>query len=92
VVLLDTAVDADIADLVINRILAAVRETFYFSTSYASNGITSEGKATIGASIGVALHPPLESHVDSLFKRADAAMYAAKRAGKDCVRYASLND
>ena len=42
----------------------------------------------VGASIGVALYTPQESHVDSLFDRADAAMYDAQRAGKGCVRYA----
>ena len=92
VVMLDTGVDPDTADVVSNRILTSLRQTFYFSTGYAAQGITNEGKANIGASIGVALHPPLESHADSLFKRADAAMYEAKRAGKDCVRYATVSD
>ena len=42
----------------------------------------------VGASIGVALYTPQESHVDNLFKRADAEMYDAQRAGRGCVRYA----
>jgi diguanylate cyclase (GGDEF)-like protein/PAS domain S-box-containing protein len=90
VVMLDTNVDVDTADLVSNRILVSLRETFYFSAAYAAHGVHTEGQANIGASIGVAMHPPLESHADSLFKRADAAMYDAKRAGKDCVRYANV--
>lgn len=92
VVMLDTGVDPDTADVVSHRILSSLRQTFYFSTGYAAQGVPNEGKANIGASIGVALHPPLESHADSLFKRADAAMYEAKRAGKDCVRYATVGD
>ncbi len=36
----------------------------------------------IGASIGVAMHPPLPGQLEVLVNRADQAMYAAKRAGK----------
>ena len=46
----------------------------------------------VGASIGVAMYTPQESHVDSLFKRADAAMYDAKRSGKGCIRHAIIID
>ena len=42
-----------------------------------------------GASIGVAMHPPLPNHAGDLIKRADAAMYAAKQEGKRCVRHAA---
>ena len=42
----------------------------------------------IGASIGIAVHPPLEGDMDSLMSRADQAMYAAKRAGKGRLHYA----
>ncbi|HPV24111.1 MAG TPA: diguanylate cyclase, partial [Casimicrobium sp.] len=42
----------------------------------------------IGASIGVAMHPPLSNLAADLIRRADAAMYEAKSAGKGCVRYA----
>ena len=42
----------------------------------------------IGASIGVATHPPIEADMDELMRRADQAMYAAKRAGRGCVREA----
>jgi diguanylate cyclase (GGDEF)-like protein/PAS domain S-box-containing protein len=45
--------------------------------------------APIGASIGIASHPPLPADVVELVKRADAAMYEAKRAGKGCVRVAA---
>ena len=46
------------------------------------------GEAIIGASIGVAMHPPLSNLAADLIRRADAAMYEAKSAGKGCVRYA----
>ena len=36
----------------------------------------------IGASIGVAMHPPLPGQLEVLMNHADQAMYAAKRAGK----------
>lgn len=42
----------------------------------------------IGASIGIATHPPIEGNVDELMRRADQAMYAAKRAGRGCLCYA----
>ena len=42
----------------------------------------------VGASIGIAVHPPLEGDMDVLMSRADQAMYAAKRAGKGQLHYA----
>ena len=44
----------------------------------------------VGASIGVAMHPPLEGETDALMNRADQAMYAAKRAGKGRLHYAQV--
>lgn len=41
----------------------------------------------IGASIGVATAHPKDISVDALLKRADAAMYSAKRAGKCQLSY-----
>lgn len=84
VVLLESPATAAVADEVSSRILVAL------SDEYAFEGMTDPALIPkVGASIGVALYTPQESHVDSLFKRADAAMYDAKRAGKGCVRYAS---
>lgn len=40
----------------------------------------------LGISVGVAAFPEHASDARSLFHRADEAMYAAKRAGKGCVR------
>lgn len=83
VVLLETPVTAGIADDVSGRILTLLSEPYAFDGS-----TDAAAMPQVGASIGVALYTPQESHVDSLFKRADAAMYDAKRAGKGCVRYA----
>ena len=42
----------------------------------------------IGASIGVAMHPPMEGDIDVLMNHADQAMYCAKRAGKGRLHHA----
>ena len=78
VVLLDTEVDSDTPDVVCSRVLAALASPCTFDN----------GQAVIGASIGVAMHPPLPNQADDLIRRADAAMYLAKQAGKGCVRHA----
>jgi diguanylate cyclase (GGDEF)-like protein len=46
--------------------------------------------AEVGASIGVALHLPDTGHdLDAWLARADSAMYAAKRNGKNTVKLAA---
>lgn len=85
VVLLEGDVLESTPALVGKRILGALAAPFYFSSNFGGGPIKKDGDAQLGASIGVAMHPPIESHVDSLFKRADAAMYEAKRAGKGRV-------
>ncbi len=78
VVLLETEVLEGTPDLVCTRIFGALQPVIRFAN----------GEAPIGASIGIAMHPPLLAVADDLLKRADAAMYEAKHAGKGCVRYA----
>lgn len=45
----------------------------------------------IGLTVGYALSPPLERDPATLLKYADAAMYDGKRAGKRCLRRASVD-
>ena len=78
VVLLDTEVRGDTPPRVCQRIFDQLQAPCIFT----------QGQASIGASIGVAQHPPLPNHAGDLIKRADAAMYLAKQAGKGCVRHA----
>ena len=79
VVLLDTEVRDDTPYRVCERIFAQLQVPCAFK----------QGQAQIGASIGIAQHPPLPNQADDLLKRADAAMFEAKRAGKGCVRVAA---
>jgi diguanylate cyclase (GGDEF)-like protein/PAS domain S-box-containing protein len=79
VVLMDTEVQDDSPDLVAQRVLDALKQPVQFKG----------GAAPIGASIGVAEHPPLPGVATDLLKRADAAMYEAKHAGKGTVRRAA---
>ena len=44
------------------------------------------GQATIGSSVGIALHPRDATDRDDLLSRADLALYAAKAAGRGCHR------
>jgi len=46
----------------------------------------------IGASIGVALFPDDADDIDALIAQADAAMYDAKRCGRNCCRFAHKPD
>jgi diguanylate cyclase (GGDEF)-like protein/PAS domain S-box-containing protein len=78
VILLDTEVINETVELLGQRILAALAAPFEIGNA----------QAAVGASIGVAMHPPLVNHADRLISRADEAMYEAKRAGKGCVRHA----
>ncbi len=81
VVLLDTEVDHNTPERVCERIFSLLAVPCEFSN----------GQADIGASIGVAKHSPASGRAEDLLKRADAAMFEAKRAGKACVRYDQLS-
>lgn len=66
--------DADGATVVANRLLAGIRELGHLSAS---------PEKPLGLSIGIAVHIPGRGEtVKDLTDRADAAMYAAKAAGK----------
>ncbi len=45
--------------------------------------VISQGVCTIGASIGIALYPENGSSRNDLFRKADEAMYAVKKSGKN---------
>ena len=45
------------------------------------------GEASISASVGIGLYPDHARSSDELVRNADAAMYAAKNAGKNCYRF-----
>lgn len=49
------------------------------------------GSARIGASIGIAIFPDDGTQIEMLFARADSAMYAAKRAGKNQYAFADTS-
>ena len=77
-VMLDRDVTRDVADTIGHRIIEALHQPMDL-----------EGRDIfVGASIGVAMHPPLEGNIDALMNRADQAMYAAKRAGKGRLHFA----
>jgi diguanylate cyclase (GGDEF)-like protein len=46
----------------------------------------------VGASVGIAIHPRHGDDPDALLRRADVAMYVAKRAGDDYAIYSSDHD
>ena len=46
--------------------------------------------STVRASIGAALFPAVPTSHDELLRRADTALYAAKRDGKGRLRYAGV--
>ena len=78
VVLLEDVADGEGARRVAEKIAAAVQEP-----------VRAEGhQLAMTTSIGVALHDRTES-ADAWMKRADAALYEAKAAGRDTVRLAA---
>ncbi len=79
VILLDTDVHPGSPSSLAERVFEALSPPCRFE----------RGEAVIGASIGVAMHPPLSNLAADLIRRADAAMYEAKSAGKGVVRYAT---
>ena len=49
-----------------------------------------DGPGNLSASLGVAAYPLHADTADSLFLKADEALYRAKQDGRNCIRVASL--
>jgi diguanylate cyclase (GGDEF)-like protein len=77
VVVADAGTPADL-EILAQRLLAAISQPL--PADFQGLGI--------GASIGVARFPDHGDDADAIVSRADDAMYAAKHAGKGCVRFA----
>lgn len=79
VVLIDDFSDRSQVEVVARRILSVIATPFQLG----------DQQRSIGASIGIALFPQDGASLDSLMKRADGAMYAAKQAGRNTYRFCS---
>ena len=77
VVLIEDVNDPSELEIVAQRILEAAAKPFDLAGA--------EGR--VGASIGIGIFPDDGTDLDALVKSADAAMYAAKQAGKNTVRF-----
>lgn len=49
-------------------------------------------RVSVGTSLGIAIYPDDGVAIDTLFTRADAAMYASKQAGRNQFSYADVSD
>lgn len=78
VLLLDLAVPADV-DLVARKLIGIA------SADYTVDAL----RVTVGASVGAAFYPTHGRTAEELVRAADAAMYAAKRAGKGRLEVAA---
>jgi diguanylate cyclase (GGDEF)-like protein len=69
--------DAQLADAAAKRLVAGLRDVF-------------KGTPNVTASIGVVSCAATDANTDDLLRRADQAMYDAKKAGKDRVVQVAL--
>jgi diguanylate cyclase (GGDEF)-like protein/PAS domain S-box-containing protein len=76
VALLEDCHSIDDARAVAQKISGALRESF---------GVNGSARASLSCSVGIAFHPANGETADELLSYADAAMYRAKKAGKNCV-------
>ena len=79
VIVLPEIDDLDAARNVAEKLIAAASEDFE----------TRDRLSHMGASVGIAVFPTDGRDFDSLLRRADAAMYASKQAGKNRCTFAS---
>ncbi len=71
----------DDAAIVASRVNQALRET-----------VVMDGTMQLAASIGIALYPQDGSDLSMLLARANAALYLAKGAGRDCYAFAEATE
>jgi len=76
VVLLENVPDLDSVKQVAEKLLGKIAEPIEFSS----------GPRSLGAAMGIALHPEHGETRDELMTSADKAMYAAKETGESCFR------
>jgi diguanylate cyclase (GGDEF)-like protein/PAS domain S-box-containing protein len=76
-VILSDVTKAPHIDLIAAEILADLRQPFELTS----------GHAAISASIGISVYPGDGSTPEELVDNSDAAMYAAKSAGRNCYRF-----
>ncbi len=88
VVLLDNPSSEGEAQNVAQRILASVTQPIALKTVAVQPGAALATAVDVGVSIGIALHGPHCPTAKELMAQADAAMYAAKSAGKGRVHLA----
>lgn len=82
VVVLGALANQGQCDLILARLLVSLAEPVLLP-----NGES----AAVSASIGVAICPTHGTKASMLLAAADAAMYAAKRSGKACISYSSVD-
>lgn len=78
VLLLDNPESSEVIAQIGARVISVVNEPMHFEGA----------EAHVGTSIGIAVFKDSACSPESLLKRADAAMYAAKAAGKNVYRFA----
>lgn len=82
VIVLAQVDDAKTAREVASRVVDSLREPI---------PLAGGGTAHIGASVGIAMCCADSETMDALLKKADAALYAAKREGKNTYREANAS-
>jgi diguanylate cyclase (GGDEF)-like protein/PAS domain S-box-containing protein len=77
VVLLENVSGEEAVENIATKVLSRIAEPINFSS----------GARSLGAAIGVALHPVHGNNRDELMTSADKAMYKAKETGESCYRF-----
>ena len=76
VVLLENVAGTEAVEAIANKLLEKIAEPIHFSS----------GDRSLGAAMGIALHPEHGESREELMQAADQAMYQAKETGNTCYR------